>query len=59
MKMKNRPYEDFLDERLKDRQFAFIYLIESYNDEDPEVFKMAVADVHRALSCNIVDTDHE
>lgn len=43
-----RRWEDFLDERLQDPDRAIGYLNACLEDEDPEVFLLALRDVARA-----------
>ena len=43
-----RPYDDFLDERLQDPARAAGYLNACLEDEDPEVFLLALRQVARA-----------
>ena len=42
------PYEEVLDEMLRDDELAAMYLGEVLADNDPDMLKMAVGDIARA-----------
>ncbi len=44
----SKKYEDYLDEKLKDDDYAMGYLAAALEDEDPGVFLLALQDVIRA-----------
>lgn len=53
MKRKHRNYEESLIESLKDHQEALAYLNAALQDEDPQIFLLALKDVLKAQDIDI------
>lgn len=51
--MKSVRYEKGLIERLKDPEYAFVYLTEALNDGDQEVIRIAFQDVINAKGLSL------
>lgn len=48
-----KNYEDFLHHRLKNTKLAMSYLNEALQDNDPNVFLIALKDVLEARGCDV------